>query len=656
CIPEPLETIFFMDGTKNVDAGERELMNQLATNIASSLPDQSTVGVYSLDYQAKEIESFTKTSHGHSWSIIVPIRNEMKRYGNYISMKALDNEIKARYPAKRYSPKAEIFILFVSDESKLDDVVPLFLAKKKTFVVVFGSYIPSIYKSIASRKDHLYLVRKKEEVSYVSFSIIKRIKCDSRFNCDTDKYSLQKGAGCKSCFYICGAKLGDLTIVCKTRCPYLRLSTKSSHEDFVEEAALKSHKEDNKEALKSHEEDNTSLHAIIILCRYMFIACGVYCCYRCPRGCRRYLRSRLARLKRLKNKAFRTLDVEGWNTLTLSYPITSIETAHVYIRVKVESGNHNAVCLSIIHPYIVGAVRNSIIITMNLQKLISTREGQRRLISIQLDKFNNELSQSEKTALLEIMEEKAEIIKNLNEKIVNHPDVDDLETELVDSDEYSIDLRLKLRKLKEDITKSSDVKNDTVILDSQDFNGSARTVSDTTSTAIAGFPLTNANYQNAIDLLQERFGQSHKIIDTYMQSLLDLPIPDNNVASLRRFHDIMENYIRGLESLEGLAEKLKLKHTGSDTISLASFGGKSEQCRYIPTGRVFLHVEQGETIPLDVLIVPTIAVPLPNLQQEVKCMNYIRSLKLAYPLSDADDDFEVSLLIGADYYWQIVQN
>ncbi|XP_053398291.1 uncharacterized protein LOC128556688 [Mercenaria mercenaria] len=186
---------------------------------------------------------------------------------------------------------------------------------------------------------------------------------------------------------------------------------------------------------------------------------------------------------------------------------------------------------------------------MNLQKLISTREGQRRLISIQLEKFNNELSQSEKTALLEIMEEKAEIIKNLNEKIVNHPDVEDLETELVDSDEYSIDLRLKLRKLKEDITKSSDTNNGSVIRDSQDFNGSARTVSDTASTAIAGFPLTNANYQKAIDLLQERFGQSHKIIDTYMQSLLDLPIPDNSVASLRRFHDKMENYIRGLESL-----------------------------------------------------------------------------------------------------------
>jgi hypothetical protein len=37
---------------------------------------------------------------------------------------------------------------------------------------------------------------------------------------------------------------------------------------------------------------------------------------------------------------------------------------------------------------------------------------------------------------------------------------------------------------------------------------------------------------------------------------------------------------------EELAKKLKLKLTGSDTISLASFGGKSEQCRHIPIGSV----------------------------------------------------------------------
>ena len=78
------------------------------------------------------------------------------------------------------------------------------------------------------------------------------------------------------------------------------------------------------------------------------------------------------------------------------------------------------------------------------------------------------------------------------------------------------------------------------------FNYFRSLLQDTAYTAIAVLPLTNANYQYAIHLSQERFGQSHKIIDIYIQSLLALPIPDNNVTSLRRFHDKIENYIRGL--------------------------------------------------------------------------------------------------------------
>ena len=66
---------------------------------------------------------------------------------------------------------------------------------------------------------------------------------------------------------------------------------------------------------------------------------------------------------------------------------------------------------------------------------------------------------------------------------------------------------------------------------------------------IEGFPLTNANYNRAVQLLQERFGQTHKITHAYMQSLTQLPPPTSNIHSLRSFYDKMEAYIRGLESL-----------------------------------------------------------------------------------------------------------
>ena len=67
--------------------------------------------------------------------------------------------------------------------------------------------------------------------------------------------------------------------------------------------------------------------------------------------------------------------------------------------------------------------------------------------------------------------------------------------------------------------------------------------------AIAGFPLTDANYTHSIDLLRERFGQSHKIVNAHMQALLDLPNPSSDMTELRRFYDSVENHIRGLSSL-----------------------------------------------------------------------------------------------------------
>ena len=67
--------------------------------------------------------------------------------------------------------------------------------------------------------------------------------------------------------------------------------------------------------------------------------------------------------------------------------------------------------------------------------------------------------------------------------------------------------------------------------------------------AISGFPLTSENYNKAVDILQERFGQTHKITNAHMAALLDLPNPSNQLDSLRSFYDELETNIRGLEAL-----------------------------------------------------------------------------------------------------------
>ena len=72
--------------------------------------------------------------------------------------------------------------------------------------------------------------------------------------------------------------------------------------------------------------------------------------------------------------------------------------------------------------------------------------------------------------------------------------------------------------------------------------------------AIAGLPLTDANYAHSIALLEERYAQPHKLVNIHMKALLEMPSPTNSLASLRIFNDSIESHIRGL-SLLGKSEQ-----------------------------------------------------------------------------------------------------
>ena len=64
----------------------------------------------------------------------------------------------------------------------------------------------------------------------------------------------------------------------------------------------------------------------------------------------------------------------------------------------------------------------------------------------------------------------------------------------------------------------------------------------------------------------------------------------------------------------------------------------------------------GEKIPLQALVVEKIATPLQNhLHQNVQDLPYLRGLRLAHPIT-SEESFEVSLLIGTDHYWDLVED
>lgn len=66
---------------------------------------------------------------------------------------------------------------------------------------------------------------------------------------------------------------------------------------------------------------------------------------------------------------------------------------------------------------------------------------------------------------------------------------------------------------------------------------------------VAGFPLTNNNYEHSVFFLKQRFWQSYKLINVHMQILLILTKPANNYSSLQTFYDTIENHMKTLSSL-----------------------------------------------------------------------------------------------------------
>ncbi|XP_065051274.1 uncharacterized protein LOC135680947 [Rhopilema esculentum] len=68
--------------------------------------------------------------------------------------------------------------------------------------------------------------------------------------------------------------------------------------------------------------------------------------------------------------------------------------------------------------------------------------------------------------------------------------------------------------------------------------------------AIEGLPMTEANYENALLILQDRFGKKQKIISKHMDELLKLPVCQNDKpAQLRYVYDTINVHVRGLQSL-----------------------------------------------------------------------------------------------------------
>ncbi|XP_064645112.1 uncharacterized protein LOC135498657 [Lineus longissimus] len=95
----------------------------------------------------------------------------------------------------------------------------------------------------------------------------------------------------------------------------------------------------------------------------------------------------------------------------------------------------------------------------------------------------------------------------------------------------------------------STVHEDTAMDDIQKFYYLIRQLTGEAARLLKGMPLTAANYKEALELLQVRYGKPHKIIATHMKGLWDIATSLSNAQSLRSFYNTVEMHIRGLKAL-----------------------------------------------------------------------------------------------------------
>ena len=107
---------------------------------------------------------------------------------------------------------------------------------------------------------------------------------------------------------------------------------------------------------------------------------------------------------------------------------------------------------------------------------------------------------------------------------------------------------------------------------------------------------------------------------------------------------------------EDLAVKLQLQSFTTEHIAVASFGTNTLANRQLPVAQVQVETQLGELIPISVLVVPVIITPLHNTVRScITRLPYLQGLKMAHPVT-GEDNFQISLLIGADFYCSFVED
>ncbi|XP_064632755.1 uncharacterized protein LOC135491048 [Lineus longissimus] len=92
----------------------------------------------------------------------------------------------------------------------------------------------------------------------------------------------------------------------------------------------------------------------------------------------------------------------------------------------------------------------------------------------------------------------------------------------------------------------------------------------------------------------------------------------------------------------------------TEMVNISTLGANSTGMKRLNAVTVAVHTTCGSTVHIRALVVPKITTPLRNyIDERIADLPHLRGLQLAHPVNTANP-FEISVLVGADYYYSIV--
>ena len=156
------------------------------------------------------------------------------------------------------------------------------------------------------------------------------------------------------------------------------------------------------------------------------------------------------------------------------------------------------------------------------------------------------------------------------------------------------------------------------------------------------------------------------VVHTTMTPIAQLSVPSNTVTLLKTAVATIRNQTTCCEANilfnEGAQRSFitqdlanQLQPTNREFISVSGFGAQTSPTRSLESTVTNLKTSNNVEIPLQVLSVERIATPLHLHSCHNIKIPYLKGIQLARPVT-SDEDFEISLLVGADQYCGIVED